>query len=948
MSFYQQDITPTRFVELQRELLYDGPHEQETRVIKAEVANMTELYFNVKSDRDYLLCSDVFLEVTLDVQKQQIDGIDRERQRIHQVPTDAFGGSTGMAFADRTKRYVPVSVPIAHRVGNNANTLADLVDPEQAIVDPSLFVGIHACDGLALQQNIQTAHLTFKTVSIDEKLSEYLPPLIQLHGDRDMDRLCEGSGRGLTQFSEDKRDSAENVNIIGNWSGGNVWTRMHNRNGQRRIITADKFTKSATWIQSTKHTAHQDAEELAQEAMEKYQDQYQRAIHYIQHPEHMAPAVTYDDQLLLLGAMQADDILGAPLNEADNFQATLTDYSNVRNNWENIQLTNGLISWLQINQYISPCIRVHNTYLRAGWYGYSQRFYQLLVSVCQNVVSGNAGLLNQVNALVDAAAGGLAEGGDPTLQENTANNLCTALINLVEEVNNIDVLPYWYFICYLSMNYGSNNHPYIANFLTFLDDAGDDMDENVPLIELWCYQQGLSPMVKIIYFAANHESLNVDLHNELLVPQNVSMDWYALAGEPAFAFALLLLDTPWSAGAITAMEARITGTAADINNVDGTYAGTITELTRIRDLVFAQAQVVIDAAAPGYSEVVVPRCTTEISYMEPLSCFHFKPHPEYNTGVFKNRSKVLFDMDEFRLRFRWCKNLSRRLFNTRQCTQDPRYVGDEEEAKGNAATHPTVFSPSVLQEIIAPRTNLDNGAAVYQYWYPRLEIIGVKSAYLHTRWIVPKAGIQRPIGFKFPMLGQRTWKLGRVELTDGTQHKLDFKDIYFHRRPHFLVFHAKPAYDDDEYYDNKELLQQACKGCRFEGIRMDIDMQYRAFDISEEGLDKSEVLHAYTRRNYPMVNCSGLTLGMRQIVCLSASDISFRHGSEKVPVQARGHVRVSSGYKVTGPAGEGNRLQGHGDDANPILYDAKVDIYMTEYSRSYLEVGDTTIRHFIK
>ncbi len=59
-------------------------------------------------------------------------------------------------------------------------------------------------------------------------------------------------------------------------------------------------------------------------------------------------------------------------------------------------------------------------------------------------------------------------------------------------------------------------------------------------------------------------------------------------------------------------------------------------------------------------------------------------------------------------------------------------------------------------------------------------------------------------------------------------------------------------------------------------------------------------------------------------------------------------MRVSSGYKVTGPAGEGNRLQGHGGDVNPILFDAKVDVYMTEYSRSYLEVGDTTIRHFIK
>ncbi len=83
MSFYQQETTPTRFVELQRELLYDGPHEQETRVIDAKIKNLTELCFDVKSDRNYLLCSDVYLEVTLDVQKQQIDGIDREQQRIH-------------------------------------------------------------------------------------------------------------------------------------------------------------------------------------------------------------------------------------------------------------------------------------------------------------------------------------------------------------------------------------------------------------------------------------------------------------------------------------------------------------------------------------------------------------------------------------------------------------------------------------------------------------------------------------------------------------------------------------------------------------------------------------------------------------------------------------------------------------------------------------------------
>ena len=90
---------------------------------------------------------------------------------------------------------------------------------------------MHACDGLAIQQNIETAHLTFKTVSIDEKLSEYLSPLVQLHGDAGMDRMCEGSGRGLTQFSEDERDAGENIETLGELHGGNAWSRMHNRNG---------------------------------------------------------------------------------------------------------------------------------------------------------------------------------------------------------------------------------------------------------------------------------------------------------------------------------------------------------------------------------------------------------------------------------------------------------------------------------------------------------------------------------------------------------------------------------------------------------------------------------------------------------------------------------------------------------------------------------------------
>ena len=93
-----------------------------------------------------------------------------------------------------------------------------------------------------------------------------------------------------------------------------------------------------------------------------------------------------------------------------------------------------------------------------------------------------------------------------------------------------------------------------------------------------------------------------------------------------------------------------------------------------------------------------------------------------------------------------------------------------------------------------------------------------------------------------------------------------------------------------------------------------------------------------------MVNQCGMTLGMRQTVCLSAGDISFRPGCEKVPVIARGHVRVSSSYMNTGEMGMGNTL----GLPNPLQYDTKVDIYMTEFSRAYFEVGKSSIRRFVK
>ena len=151
------------------------------------------------------MCSDVYLEVDLVVQKQQINGIDREQQRIHLVE------GTGTAFEDRTKRYVPTSVPFEIPDNLDHGEVLDLLqNPDVDLGIPTLFCGIHACDGLALQQNMETVHLNFKTLSIDESPSEYLGPLIQLHGDKGMDRICQASGRGLTDFSEDKFDRGEN------------------------------------------------------------------------------------------------------------------------------------------------------------------------------------------------------------------------------------------------------------------------------------------------------------------------------------------------------------------------------------------------------------------------------------------------------------------------------------------------------------------------------------------------------------------------------------------------------------------------------------------------------------------------------------------------------------------------------------------------------------------
>ena len=193
-------------------------------------------------------------------------------------------------------------------------------------------------------------------------------------------------------------------------------------------------------------------------------------------------------------------------------------------------------------------------------------------------------------------------------------------------------------------------------------DAGDDLGENVLLIEQWCYQEGLPDMVPLIYFTAGYLDIPEDIRAETLVAQDAIEDWF---NDLAFEANLEEYPYPWSEEAIDQMRDMIDQTKADITDVDQTEEGVVTYLKETRDLVLAQAQALAVAAEGVHREIVVPRCQTTVTYTEPLACFHFKPHLEYSTGVFKNRSNVLFDMDRFRLRFKWCKNLSRRLFNTR-------------------------------------------------------------------------------------------------------------------------------------------------------------------------------------------------------------------------------------------------------------------------------------------
>ena len=89
------------------------------------------------------------------------------------------------------------------------------------------------------------------------------------------------------------RDAGENLQILGEFVGGGVWSRMHNRNGQRRIIRGDRFNQSARWTRSTVSQADQEEEDDALADLARYHDQYDRAIRYIVDPVHVQPCITY-------------------------------------------------------------------------------------------------------------------------------------------------------------------------------------------------------------------------------------------------------------------------------------------------------------------------------------------------------------------------------------------------------------------------------------------------------------------------------------------------------------------------------------------------------------------------------------------------------------------------------------------------------------------------------
>jgi hypothetical protein len=63
MSYFAQDTKSTSFVDIKKELLYDGPGDQENRVFTAKHAGLDYLEFDVRTEPNLLLMGDVQLEI---------------------------------------------------------------------------------------------------------------------------------------------------------------------------------------------------------------------------------------------------------------------------------------------------------------------------------------------------------------------------------------------------------------------------------------------------------------------------------------------------------------------------------------------------------------------------------------------------------------------------------------------------------------------------------------------------------------------------------------------------------------------------------------------------------------------------------------------------------------------------------------------------------------------
>ncbi len=124
-----------------------------------------------------------------------------------------------------------------------------------------------------------------------------------------MDRICQGSGRGLTDFSEDKRDRGENIRDLGKYSENateftTAYVNPHK--AERRIVPGIAFTESATWVRSTVGTPEQNAMNFATNHIVRIREEYDSAEMYLTHPVNRAPPPTYTEYVAELEAMQLD------------------------------------------------------------------------------------------------------------------------------------------------------------------------------------------------------------------------------------------------------------------------------------------------------------------------------------------------------------------------------------------------------------------------------------------------------------------------------------------------------------------------------------------------------------------------------------------------------------------------------------------------------------------